>query len=168
MKKLSLCIITALSLLSLGILTACGVSATPKEAGSAQLPNPFIPCASIEDANEILGFTAAVPSILPDGYETAAIAAVSSSDPAFVQIRYENGEKTITYRIGKGSGNISGDYNSYEFTKTLEAVENILTCSGAGELIYNAVWEADGYTYSLTATDGITENELQELVESIA
>ena len=85
MKKLSLCIITALSLVSLGILTACGVSATPKEAGSAQLPNPFIPCASIEDANEILGFTAAVPSILPDGYETAAIAAVSSSDPAFVK-----------------------------------------------------------------------------------
>ena len=110
----------------------------------------------------------ALPSDIPDGYETAAIAAVSSSDPAFVQIRYEYGEKTITYRIGKGSGNISGDYNSYEFTKTLEAGENTLTCSGAGELIYNAVWEADGYTYSLTATDGITEHELQELVESIA
>ena len=56
MKKLSLCIITALSLVSLGILTACGVSTAPKEAGSAQLPNPFVPCASIEDANEILGF----------------------------------------------------------------------------------------------------------------
>ena len=84
MKKLSLCIITALSLVSLGILTACGVSATPKEAGSAQLPNPFIPCASIEDANEILGFTAAVPSILPDGYETAAIAAVWESPNGFV------------------------------------------------------------------------------------
>ena len=47
MKKLSLCIITALSLVSLGILTACGVSAAPKEAGSAQLPNPFIPCADV-------------------------------------------------------------------------------------------------------------------------
>lgn len=161
MKKISLCILTALSLVSFGILTACGVSAAP------QLPNPFIPCASIADANEILGFTAAVPSVLPDGYETAAIAAVSSSDPVFVQIRYENGEKTITYRMGKGSGNISGDYNTYEFTKKLETDENTLTCSGAGELIYNAVWEADGYTYSLAASDGITENGLQEVVESI-
>lgn len=191
MKKLTTCIM--IGTISLSLLTACGTdekekpqtTPTPTPSGvadesqptqgglggsdgSTQIANPYIFCETTEQAAETLGIEVAVPSVLPEGYTLDKISAVPTSTPGFAQLLYKNGESSITYRTAKGTGNISGDYSTYETETTLDVNGVSVTCRGNGDLIYNATWESDDYTYSVTATDGLTQDQLTSLIESIA
>ena len=80
------------------------------------------------------------------------------------EIVYRSGEEALWYRVSKGSGDNSGDYNEYGEvgTQTLGGVP--VTCKGSGGLICCAVYEKGGRSYSLGSTAGLTLEQLERMI----
>ena len=85
-------------------------------------------------------------------------------DGDLAEIMYSDGSQTLSYRISKGSEDNSGDYNEYEttYTKTINGFS--MTLEGNGTLIYKAVYQQGGYSYSITASKGLTEQQLMQML----
>lgn len=172
MKKLiaiTMCIMTL-------SLTACGNTTSAKEnpqkqtksevsaQETVQIPNPFVDCKTIEEAEEIAGFKAPVPERMPDGYTQAAIRAV---EQYLIELIYENGEKSIRIRKGKGSGDISGDYNTYKENNTGTIGKYQVSTKGDDQKVSVAVWEDGEYSFAVLADPAVSSSEVSDIISSI-
>lgn len=176
MKKTITILISTTLILS---LTACknfsstNETATISDEGKAAisnqvgLPNPFIDCDTIEDAENIVGFEISTPHILPDGYTQSSI---QSTEHGFVQIIYRSGEDNITYRQGRGNADISGDYNEYS-EKNIEERNHVqIILEGDMENVKKATWQDNGYTFSMTVNNeskGISQEVMNAVIDSV-
>lgn len=175
MKKLiaiTMCVMT-LSMTACGNTTTAKVDPQKQSASevsteeTVQIPNPFVDCKTIEEAEKIAGFKAAVPQKMPDGYTQEAIRAVEHD---LIEIIYGNGEKSIRIRKGKGSGDISGDYNTYKENNTVTVGKNQVTTKGNDGKVSVAVWEEGEYTYAVSADpteDGLSSSAVNDIISSI-
>ena len=86
---------------------------------------------------------------------------------------YYNGADALVIRKGAGSQNVSGDYNVYPESKTLNFKGLEILCLGQDGQIRLARWEFGGNSYSLSfnAGDmnrpGLTEDQVTSLVNQI-
>ncbi|WP_019911781.1 stalk domain-containing protein [Paenibacillus sp. HW567] len=131
---------------------------------NTQLPTPFVNYDSIDAARKAAGANFAVPTELPENYKQDEIFVFNSR---MAQIIYRNGEQTLYYRVSQETGDISGDYNVYESTKTV-AIGNLeVTLKGNKGLVSVASWEADGFNYCLLANKALTAEQVQNIILSI-
>lgn len=117
----------------------------PQPTEQVKLVNPIQTAEGVTALAETLPFPLAVPTQLPEGY---AFEHASSILGTLAQVIYLNGEEKLTYRMSEGAGDISGDFNQYPETATVDGV----TLKGDGGLVSLALWEDGGYTYSLSST----------------
>ncbi len=176
MKKAMVILLSTTLLLS---LTACKNFSTKNEASTLSeegrpalsnnvaLPNPFIVCATIEEAEKIVGFKISTPHILPEGYTQASIQAIENG---IVQIIYTNGENEIIYRQGKGNADISGDFNEYT-EKNIEELNHIqVILEGDSGNVKKATWQDGKFTFSITVNNGnggFNEEVINDMIESV-
>ena len=66
-----------------------------------------------------------------------------------------------------GDEDISGDYSVYEHEKQITIKGLQITIKGNGEKVSLAIWQDEAYSYSIMAADGITQGEMEQLIESI-
>lgn len=66
-----------------------------------------------------------------------------------------------------GDEDISGDYSEYEHEKQITIKGLQITIKGNGENVSLAIWQDEAYAYSIMGTDGITQGEMEQLIESI-
>lgn len=119
---------------------------------TVQIPNPLIEYSTLADAEAAAGFDFAVPDEIDGNAPTTYIVIDGSG---IIEVIY--GDNTISLRKAAGSGDISGDYNSY--TEVGAGVGDVsITLRKNGEKVISAIWENDGYTYALYSSDGISEN----------
>ena len=152
-------------------LTACGggQETAPEQEENTQIPNPWVECATLEDASETAGFEIAVPDRI-EGYPETTIQAVEGE---MIQVFYsdkpldDDSRKAVLIRKGIGGEDISGDYNEYETNETVEMHGVSVTCSGQDQLVYRAIWTQDGYSYSICADDGLETETIDALVELV-
>ena len=71
-------------------------------------------------------------------------------------MRFTGGGDTLLYRVGPGGGDVSGDYNAYPDTWSVEAGGVSVTCKGADGTVSLALWERDGYSFSLSSEHGLS------------
>ncbi len=171
MKKLiaiTLCAIMTLSFAGCSNnSSAKNNSQKPVISGDVGMPNPFVDCATIADAEKIAGFTVTVPEKMPEGYAQKLIQAVEKE---MVQVFYENGEKKILIRKAKGSEDISGDYNEYKENSTATVGNLKVSTKGNDGKINVATWVDGEYTYSITANlgeAGLNTATIYDMVGSI-
>lgn len=151
------------------LLTACGAKKEPAQETNAQIPNPWVDCGTLEEAAELAGFDIAVPDRI-DGYPNTYIQAVKDE---MIQVFYSDQDmnaedrKTVLIRKGKGSEDISGDYNEYARQQEQEMHGVAVTLKGEGDTIFNAVWTQDGFAYSVSADEGLTLDQVDSLVELV-
>lgn len=134
------------------------VSITTESA--AQLPNPMISYDTVSEAEKAVGFPLRLPASMKD-VKAENIFVIND----LVQINYKNG---VHYRIAKGTDDISGDYNQYESTQTLTIGSYEVTAKGDGDRISLATFNDGEYCYSVSLEEGMTPDELTELIDSIA
>lgn len=162
MKKLFTIILCAIMVLS---FTACS-----RKSDNTQIPNPFLDCKTIKDAEEIAGFKVTAPEEIPEGYTESVIQAIKGD---LVQIIYKNGENEITFRQakkGKESKDISGDYNKYDETHTIIIGDLEVVMKGNGGKVSNALWTNGDSIFSITVTPGeagIDKTDMIHMIESI-
>ena len=133
------------------------------------MADPFVDCATPEEAAALAGFPMAIPKGLR-GYPERSIQAVSGT---LIQVFYANGvigEDTTDYvllRKGLGQEDISGIYTVYSVEQTLQAEGAEVLARGEGVLIYVADWQRGEYRYSLYATGGLSAENVIEIAAAV-
>lgn len=176
MKKLitmALCAIMAFS------FAACTNTKTPgdnspkqpsseiTENNDVEIPNPFVDCETIADAEKLAGLTVILPKTIPDGYTQKSIKAIKDD---LVQIIYENEGNQIVFRQAKGSHDISGDTNEYKENNTV-AVGNLnVTFKGNGGKVNVATWVSGEHTFAISFNpggDGLDNQVINDMISSM-
>lgn len=178
MKKLLIFTITAAMLLS---LTACAQSAKPDVSpdtpaqeetvsGSTQIPNPWESYDTADAAANAAGFTLTAPEAI-SGSSAKTYQVMSSGDGEVIfAILFEtgaDGERAAYIRKAPGADDISGDYNDYAETETLDVNSRSVTMKGNDGLVNLALWTDGGYSYALNVTDGLSQSDMIALVAEI-
>ena len=144
MKKLIAIILCGLSVCS---LAACASKSAT--SGNAEIPNPFVDCATLADAAKLTGFDIVVPDSV-DGFDTRTIQVM---DKKMIQVIYSKGENNLLIRKQAGSDDISGDYNQYSETNTVTLGSLQVTMKGDNGMVSLATWTDGGYTFAIDAQD---------------
>lgn len=155
-------------------LAACGVSTNPggsETGGYAQIPNPIHDCNDLSDAEALTGFTMTLPSEVA-GYPTQQIQTIESD---IIQVVYhstqpESSELSdrVIIRKGKGSEDISGDYNTYDTIAIASLASGIdVTLKGNGDKFYLATWNTGDFSYSISYDAPTTQQNLCALAEQV-
>ena len=156
-----------------------------KQTDDVQIPNPFVDCASFEEAAKLAGFDFTAPDLV-EGYERYTISAVENelaqiiyyNEDSISQADDETLNKTdwetvdfsshdVLIRKGKGTDDISGDYNTYDETSVLTVGDRSVTVRSSDGKIYVATWTEQEYSYAIDTSDGMTEKEITALVEKV-
>ena len=93
---------------------------------------------------------------------------ISAIDCELIHVLYESGDDTVCVRKGAGSADISGDYNSYAETAVSEVDGMEVTMKGNAGKVNLAVWTSGAYTYSVSASAGMSRGEMANLIREIA
>lgn len=186
-------IIFALSAALALSLTACG--AVPKESAGGeepaviggdsatwgpdlngeedvQLPNPFTEYDSLEEAAEAAGFSMTVPETVDGCSERVFRVLGAGGEDAMLEVICrdgEAGEREVRIRKAPGAEDISGDYNQYAQSETVDVGGLEVTMRGDNGLVRLAAWTADGCTYSLAVYggDGISSGDMAALAAEV-
>ena len=83
-----------------------------------------------------------------------------------LEIQYLTDDEMQAYiRKAKDDGDISGDYNKYEYTGELKVGDDTLTFKGQSEDEINlAVWNVGDYAYCIGIPQGVDAETMEELV----
>lgn len=132
---------------------------------SVQIPNPFIPCATLQAAVDIAGFSLDAP----DAYEAYDHTTIQAIEGEMIEVIYEDASETEGLRIRKGVGtdSISGDDNRYDSEETQTIAGVSVSIRKNGDLIFVAEWTDGGYAHSITSENGLTADELETLFSQI-
>lgn len=89
------------------------------------------------------------------------------NDMKITEISYQSQTDRAIYRKSPGSEENSGDYNVYKEFLT-EDILNVTVEIKGNDGVYNlALWEKDGYSYSLNLQNGTDKNEYISMLEKI-
>lgn len=146
-------------------LTPATTQTEPATTENVQIPNPFIPCATLQAAADIAGFSLDAP----DAYGTYDHTVIQAIEGEMIEVIYEDASENEGLRIRKGVGTdpISGDYNRYDSEETQTIAGISVSVRKNGDLIFVAEWTDSGYAHSITSEDGLTADELETLVSEV-
>ncbi len=74
-------------------------------------------------------------------------------------VKLENGHQMIVFRKSKGSEDNSGDYNSYTNIREQQAAGAAVTLKSMEDKVSLALWEKDGYFYSMSFEPEVFEED---------
>lgn len=89
------------------------------------------------------------------------------SDMKIIEISYQGQGDSAIYRKSPGNEENSGDYNAYKDILTVNVSDISVEIKGNGNLYNLALWEKDGYSYSLNLQNAIDKNEYISILEKI-
>ena len=161
MKRKHLITLTLCAAIACSI-TACGDSQTDSE-NMAQMPNPFEVCDTLADAGKIAGFDMTVA----DGLDNFEVAEISAIEDDMIQIIYQYGDNEIYVRKGTGIEDISGDYNTYSTTDSMEVDGHVISLRGDDTSVSVATWSDNGYTYAIDSSPAVSQDVITTLVQHI-
>lgn len=120
--------------------------------------------ASMEALTECVGFTVEEVGNLP--FAATDIQYTAYPGP-MAQICYQGDEDTLTFRKLAGTGDPSGDFNTYSEIQTLTVDRASVTLKGDLGHFYLALWESGGYSYSLHSVKGYDAGTWDTILQSI-
>ena len=153
----------------------------------AWMPNPFTDHTTLEDAQNSAGFTIKIPNeiqgvpanvfrtlgkemievIYLKDYEAKSDQTGATPDTNVSEPSYTDYTEIARIRKGLYDGkDISGDYNTYSETSTVEVGARKVTLKGDNGIVMTAIWTDGDYSYSIS-TDGISADEISALIAEI-
>lgn len=135
--------------------------AKTEDGDSSQIPNLLTAHDSLTELAKAVGFDIKAPTV-PAGYEADAYIDISGE---LAEVFYVKGDDTLVYRVSKGEGDNSGDYNTYSNKKTVD-VNGVSVELRGNDKVNVATWSNGGFAYSVSAKQGISETEVAAVVSS--
>ena len=122
---------------------------------------------SLQKATILTGFAMRIP----EGKEpfTKKIFTVIGADMIEVQyLQEESSAPGYSIRKARGEGDISGDFTEYEEVKEVNSEGRKVTLKGEAGRYSLALWEENGFSYSIGALEKpMTKEEILELVSAV-
>ena len=143
-----------LFLLIICTLLFCGCEKGEPNPEFVQVVNPIMEVNSLEEMEEYLDFP--VPALNKE--VESYIVLVIDGYPTQARIRYQDG---MNFDMKFGNGDVSGIYGGSLVKE--EVINGTKVSFMRYEDINYAIWEKDGFTYSLSGGENLTEN-VKELV----
>lgn len=116
-------------------MTADGISITTEAAGAVSLPNPFVGCENLREAEKLAGFSLSMPDRIPNWMEEMKFQAVEDE---MLEVIFAGSGREIRLRKARGSEDISGDYRSWSQTDTMSRYGRPVTLKGENDLVFVA------------------------------
>ena len=141
--------------------------ATIGEDDKVQIANGIVPCDSVEELSEKVGFPVCdlKKDILP--FKLDIIEYYSYwEELAEIQYTGSDGDYAV-YRKEKGNEDPSGDYNEYSLQDVISLKDIQVVLKGDKERYNLAVWTYEGYSCSLYLSEGISENEFRDILNAV-
>ena len=138
------------------------INAAPT-GGTAQLPNPQHSHNTVEALEAAVGFSVPVPTA-PAGFSFTLIQDI---DGSLAELRWSDDVQELTYRVSRGGSDNSGDYTVYPASGTLTVRDASVQWRGDEGGIRVALWTREGFSFSLRASDGLTERQVRQMAESV-
>ncbi len=135
--------------------------AKTEDGDSSQIPNPLTAHDSLAELAKAVGFDIKAPTV-PAGYEADAYIDISGE---LAEVFYVKGDDTLVYRVSRGEGDNSGDYNTYSNKKTVD-VNGVLVELRGNDKVNVAVWSNGGFAHSVLSEQGIVEADVIAAVNS--
>ena len=122
---------------------------------------------SKDAAAQAAGFDLAVPDEI-SGCSEKSYRVLSAEGDVMFEIIYASGEdETARIRKAPGADDVSGDYNEYAETETVDAGGVSVTMKGENGLVKLAIWTNGDYSYVLSVESGLSQNDMATLVSNI-
>lgn len=134
---------------------------------AAGMPNPFVDFKTLKDAQKLAGFNVTVPDKMPEGYSESVIQVIKNK---LIEIIYVNGDDEIRIIKGKGSEDISGDYNKYKEINVVTINNMQVKMEGDDGKFNVATWVDGEYTFAIdvnSAGSGMESSAISDMVRSI-
>lgn len=125
----------------------------PSDNG-VQLPSPFQPCDTLDAAEEMAGFDLTLPKTADK---------LEAIENEMIQAFYGEDGTDMLIRKALGNEDISGDYNEYAQTETVDGV----TLKGADGQFSLAMWTDGDYTYSISVGSALSQTDMMALVSGV-
>lgn len=135
--------------------------AKTEDSDSSQIPNLLTAHDSLAELAKAVGFDIKAPTV-PADYEADAYIDISGE---LAEVFYVKGDDTLVYRVSRGEGDNSGDYNTYSNKKTVD-VNGVSVELRGNDKVNVATWSDGGFAYSVSAKQGISETEVAAVVSS--
>lgn len=135
--------------------------AKTEDGDSSQIPNLLTAHDSLAELAKAVGFDIKALTV-PAGYEADAYIDISGE---LAEVFYVKGDDTLVYRVSKGEGDNSGDYNTYSNKKTVD-VNGVSVELRGNDKVNVATWSNGGFAYSVSAKQRISETEIAAVVSS--
>lgn len=128
--------------------------------GFMTITNPLVRYDSVQEAETVLGWAVKLPP-LPEIFSVTLISG------ALVEINWDDGNSY--YRMAKAElgSDISGDYNSYPITTTVENGYALQLRGDEQDAYRLLTWQDGGYSYAYCSDSPMTADEAISLVEQI-
>lgn len=175
MKKLIICVFCMAMVFSVascesgnnaGAEDTVNIEQDNNDDTSVEIADPFVECANIEEAENLVGFSIDVPSIFDN-----------LSDPVIrVDVEYKmieliyNCDDDNQIRIRKAVSNedISGDYTVYNEVESIFINDTEINISGNDGNINLITWKNDDYSHSISIDDNIlSKDDVAKFIETI-
>lgn len=125
---------------------------------NTQIPNPWQEYKTVSEAAKAAGISFSAPEKI-EKYTVSYVRALDG----IVEVRYSNGSNEIRVRKGKGTDDISGDYNVYKNVSEKKIGGNTVTLKGNGDGVSSATWTDGTYSCSIFSENELT-NKLVEII----
>ena len=126
------------------------------------IANPWSEYDTVAEAAEAAGIKFSAPDKLGD-FTLTHIQAMNG----LVDLRYLNGDIQICVRKGKGTDDISGDYNTYKSVTEKNIGKYDVTLKGNGKGVKCAVWNDGNNAYSIVSDKALTEKSIGNIIAKL-
>lgn len=164
------------SLAACAAVLVVGITALPRGTelgGASSVPEELVgtPAAptqefdTLEALSAAAGFAVQEPQTLPFAVQETTYTLLFG-ELAQVEQTGVAGERVL-YRVSQEEGDNSGDYNLYTVEQQVNWNAVDVNLKGNEDGFHLAVWQADGFSYSLSSSVGLTLEQMQNILESI-
>lgn len=129
-----------------------------------QTPNPMVTYPDLTSAAKALGFAISAPATLPDGFSLDSVWVIGGT---LLELRYQSGENTASFRMAAGAEDVSGDFTRYESTIRQPAKHTEFVLKGNGDTVSLVLWTEGDYTYSISFHPGVVADTAVAMAESV-
>lgn len=132
------------------------------EPAEMALPSPIVKYDYIFEAEYAVGFGILVPMALHNEENFKGVWVISGK---VAELEYANG---ITYRLAKGSADISGVYQKFEHSDAFSVGKYHVLAKGRPDCYYLTLWNDGEMSFSLYCPHGINKKEVEQFIGSLS
>lgn len=130
-----------------------------------QLVNPSVSVETMEEAEAITGFALECPETFGEWNRSD----IAVNNGKMIDVTYTDKDGNALMQICKAAGkdDISGDYNAYDSAEEIPVGSKTVTLKGNDQMVSLMIFTEDGYSYSVSMSEGLSREDALKLAEMI-